>query len=127
MNNVSLIGRLTRDPELREMPDGGAVCDIRLAVNDGKEDQAPLYVDVASFGKQATACAEYLRKGRQVAVSGKLIYREWESDDGSKHSKHSVLGRVEFLSGNKADNGSEPVAAGAEGAGESEDAEDIPF
>jgi single-strand DNA-binding protein len=92
VNAVTLVGQLTADPELRSLPDGKSVCDLRLAVND-QRDQPPLYVDVATFGG-AEACAAYLAKGRQVAVTGRLVYREWEAKDGSKRSKHHVIGRV---------------------------------
>jgi single-strand DNA-binding protein len=102
INTVTLVGQLTGDPELRQLPDGRPVCDLRLAVND-QRDQPPLYVDVATFGKGAEACAEHLEKGRQVAVTGRLVYREWEAKDGSKRSKHQVIGRVAF--GGRADGG----------------------
>jgi single-strand DNA-binding protein len=108
LNVVTLVGQLTADPELRQLPDGRSVCDLRLAVNDQK-DQPPLYVDVATFGKAADACARYLSKGRQVAVTGRLTYREWEAKDGSKRSKHSVTGRVSFGSDGKQAAGGEPA------------------
>jgi len=95
LNCVTLVGHLTADPELRSLPDGRSVCDMRLAVND-QRDQPPLYIDVASFGASADACAKYLAKGRAIAVTGRLIYREWEADDGTKRSKHQVIGRVRF-------------------------------
>ena len=95
INNVTLAGHLTSDPVLRSLPDGRSVCDMRLAVND-QRDQPPLYIDVASFGASAEACAKYLAKGRAIAVTGRLIYREWEADDGTKRSKHQVIGRVHF-------------------------------
>ncbi len=95
VNSVALVGNLTSDPELRSLPDGRSVCDLRLAVND-QSDQPPLYIDVATFGASADACAKYLGKGRAIAVTGRLVYREWEAQDGSKRSKHSVLGRVRF-------------------------------
>ena len=95
INNVTLAGHLTSDPVLRSLPDGRSVCDMRLAVND-QRDQPPLYIDVASFGASADACAKYLAKGRAIAVTGRLIYREWEADDGTKRSKHQVIGRVRF-------------------------------
>ena len=95
VNSVTLVGQLTSDPLLRSMPNGTSVCDLRLAVNDQK-DQPPLFIDVATFGKAADACAEYLAKGRQVAVAGRLVYQEWEAKDGSKRSKHQVIGRVSF-------------------------------
>jgi single-strand DNA-binding protein len=95
LNSVTLVGQLTSDPVLRSLPDGRSVCDLRLAVNDRRE-QPPLYIDVATFGAGAEACAEYLAKGRAVAVTGRLVYREWQSKDGSKRSKHEVVGRVHF-------------------------------
>ncbi|MBO0746702.1 MAG: single-stranded DNA-binding protein [Acidimicrobiaceae bacterium] len=98
MNQVTLIGRLTNDPELRETKAGKPVCNLRLAV-DGERGAEPTYVTVASFGAGAEACAAHLRKGRQVAVSGRLVFREWRGKDGAKRSEHSVWGSVEFLGG----------------------------
>ena len=128
MNQVNLIGRLTRDPELRKLGDSDRdVCELRLAVDNGKSregaDRDATFVDVATFDAPARACVEHLTKGRQVAVSGRLVYREWEADGGSKRSKHSVIGRVEFLgsaNGSKSNGKAEPAAVGA-----AED--DIPF
>src|SRR5690349_7170863 len=65
MNSLSLVGNLTRDPVLRFTPDGTAVCDLRVAV-DAVGDTPPLYLDLATFGPQAQACAEHLAKGRQI-------------------------------------------------------------
>jgi single-strand DNA-binding protein len=98
MNRVSLIGRLTRDPELRSIDsqDGRSVCDLRIAVDNGPNREAT-FIDVATFDRQAEACAQYLARGRQVAVDGRLVFREWDADDGSKRSRHSVIGRIEFL------------------------------
>jgi single-strand DNA-binding protein len=94
VNTVTLVGQLTSDPVLRGMSDGRNVCDLRLAVND-QRDQPPLFIDVATFGPGADACAKYLTKGRAVAVTGRLVYQEWEKD-GVKRSKHQVIGRVTF-------------------------------
>jgi single-strand DNA-binding protein len=106
VNTVTLVGQLTADPELRQLPDGGRVCDLRLAVN-GQKDQPPLYIDVATFGKSADASAQYLSKGRQVAVTGRLVYAQWLAKDGGKRSKHSVIGRVSFGSDGKQAGGGE--------------------
>lgn len=106
VNSVVLVGRLAADPKLRELPDGGAVCDLRLAVND-RRDQPALFVDVATFGPAAEACAKHLVKGRQVGVVGRLVYREWETKDGNKRSKHSVVGNVQFGSGGEREEGSD--------------------
>jgi single-strand DNA-binding protein len=105
VNSVTLVGRLTADPALKQLDENRKVCDLRLAVNDQK-NQPPLFIDVATFGAAAEACARYLTKGRQVAVTGRLIYREWEADDGTRRSKHAVIGRVQF--GGRPDNGDEP-------------------
>jgi single-strand DNA-binding protein len=94
LNSVTLVGQLTDDPELRSLPDGRSVCNLRLAVNDQREQ--PLFIDVATFGPGAEACAEFLSKGRSVGVTGRLVLREWQAKDGSKRSKHSVVGRVAF-------------------------------
>lgn len=128
MNSVSVIGNLTRDPELRRTEGGMSVCNMRLAINGIRENEVT-YVDVVAFEKQADACARYLRKGRKVAVEGRLSYSEWEADDGTKRSKHEVIGRVEFLGDSNANgNGqaspqSEPAAVGASQVAD----EDVPF
>ena len=95
MNSLNLVARLTKDPSFRTLPDGRAVCEMRVAVSNGR-DQPPLYLDLATFGTHAEACAQYLAKGREIRFSGRLVYREWTAADGSKHSKHSAIGRVEF-------------------------------
>ncbi len=97
MNSVNLVGRLTKDPELAERGKT-KVCDMRIAVN-GRGKNPPVFIDVAAFKKQAEACATYLSKGSQVAVSGSLRLDEWESN-GSRRSKHSILAQsVQFLDG----------------------------
>jgi len=95
LNSVALVGNLTADPVLRQLADGRSVCDMRLAVSDQRE-QPPLYIDVATFGAAAEACAKYLAKGRAIGVTGRLVYREWEAENGSRRSKHQVIGRVRF-------------------------------
>jgi single-strand DNA-binding protein len=95
VNSITLVGNLTSDPILKDLSDGRKVCDMRLAVNDQK-DQPPLFIDVSTFGASAEACAKYLAKGRAIAVTGRLVYREWEADDGTRRSKHHVIGRVRF-------------------------------
>lgn len=118
MNRLTLVGRLTRDPELRSLEDGNSVCELRLAV-DGVGDQPPLFLDVATFGRQADACAEHLSKGRQVSFDGRLVFREWKAQDGSPRSKHSAIGRVGFLdakpsrgaNGDQGDQHDDPVEA----------------
>jgi single-strand DNA-binding protein len=119
MNTVTLVGNLTKDPEMKQNGDT-KICQLRVAESNGsKSKQDPLYIDVAAFGKQADTCEQYLTKGRQVAVSGRLRFREWQGKDGAKRSEHSIVAdRVQFLPGGR--NGQ------AESAGK-EEGEAIPF
>ncbi|HEY8082524.1 MAG TPA: single-stranded DNA-binding protein [Solirubrobacterales bacterium] len=109
MNTVTLIGGLTRDPELRKRGET-KVCDMRVAESNGRKD-SPLYINISTFGRQAETCKEFLAKGRQIAVTGQLRFREWENDEGQKQSEHTIAAdRVDFLpspSGKKESNGSE--------------------
>ena len=103
MNIVILLGRLTRDPELRYMPNQTAVATFGLAVNrrykQGEEwKEEVCFVDITVFGRQAETSAEYLHKGQQVLIEGRLTFRRWEGKDGQAHSKHEVVAnRVQFL------------------------------
>ncbi len=95
MNRVCLTGRLTRDPELRELSSGQDVVKVRIAVDNGR-DREPTFVDVAQFGKGAAPMARHLAKGRYVEVDGRLSLNEWETPDGSKRSRHEVIGSITF-------------------------------
>src|SRR3954447_16128512 len=101
MNSINLVGRLTRDPELRSTTGDTKVAGMRLAIPrrpKNGEQQAPVYVDVTAFGTLADNCGRYLQKGRRVAVAGRLEYSEWTDDKQGKHSKHEVIAdQVDFL------------------------------
>src|SRR5918994_1171975 len=91
INRAILVGNLTRDPELRHTPSGTSVCKLRLAVNSRQKDAAtgewgekPNYFDVTVWGNQGENCAKFLSKGRPVGVDGRLDWREWEAQDGTK-------------------------------------------
>jgi len=107
INRVVLVGNLTRDPELRNTPSGMAVCSLRIAVNTRRKDQAsgqwvekPNYFDITVWGQQGENCAQYLSKGRPVGVDGRLEWREWEAQDGSKRQAVEVVAdSVQFLGG----------------------------
>ncbi len=102
-NRIILIGRLTRDPEIRYTPAGIAVATVPIAVNsryrqgdDLKEET--LFIDAVVFGKQAETCTQYLNKGRMVLVEGRLRERRWEHE-GQKRSKVEVIANnIRFLS-----------------------------
>ena len=105
INSVVIVGNLTRDPELRATPSGTSVCSLRVAVNDRVKDPTtgewgdkPNYFDVDVFGGQGERSAQYLSKGRQVAVSGRLRWREWETQDGQKRQAVSIVAdTVQFI------------------------------
>jgi single-strand DNA-binding protein len=107
MNSVQLIGRLTRDPELRSTSSGKSVGNLRLAVDRRDRDADPVYIDVTVWNGLAETCAQHLGKGRQVAVSGRPDYQEWKADDGSSRSKHEIVAQdVDFLGRPKGDDAS---------------------
>jgi single-strand DNA-binding protein len=97
VNKYICVGRLTRDPELRSLPSGTTVCDMRIAVEGMGRGYETGYITVAAFGDGGAAAAEHLSKGWLVAVDGRLEFVEWETDSGEKRSEYTVVGNVEFL------------------------------
>lgn len=102
-NKVMLLGNLTRDPEVRQLPSGTAVADIGLAINrkyrtqQGEDREETCFVTVSVFGRQAETCGQYLHKGSPVFVEGRLKYDSWEKN-GQKQSRLTVQAeRVQFL------------------------------
>ena len=111
VNVVALVGRLTKDVELRTTAGGTTVATVRLAYTTNRKDGQGNYTDVSNFvdvtlwGATAEAAARYVHKGSQVAVQGRLEYQEWKNDNGDTRSKHVVQAdRFEFL-GSKSDSG----------------------
>jgi single-strand DNA-binding protein len=97
INKYICTGRLTKDPELRALPSGSSVCELRVAV-DGMGRRGEVgYINVSVFGAGGEAAAEYLAKGWLVAVDGRLQFGEWETDDGRRRHDYTVVGNVEFL------------------------------
>ena len=104
INRVVLIGRLTRDPELRSLPSGASVCNMRLACNgrqrdaSGEYSERPNFFDVSAFGGSAETVAQFMRKGRRVAIDGRLEWREWADAEGQRRQAVSVVAdKVLFL------------------------------
>lgn len=105
LNKVLLMGRLTRDPELRYTPGGAAVTDLSLAINrtfstrDGESREETVFIDVTVWDRQAETCCQYLKKGRAVHVEGSLKMDTWDDKaTGEKRSKLKVQAeRVQFL------------------------------
>ncbi|HZN90651.1 MAG TPA: single-stranded DNA-binding protein [Thermoleophilaceae bacterium] len=146
LNRVCITGNLTRDPELRSTNSGTSVCSLRVAVNTRRKDpqtgewgEKPNYFDVTVWGAQADNCAQYLSKGRPVAVDGRLEWREFTDREGNKRQAVDIIAdSVQFLgSRDSGENGGRftpqsdvpadtaDFAQAPAGAGGSDD--DIPF
>lgn len=108
-NQVILMGNLTRDPELRQIPSGQSVCSFSLALNrsykgsDGEWQEAVDYIDVVAWGPLGERVAQYVTKGRPVLVSGRLQSRAWEQD-GQKRSKVEVNAQDVTFLGSRGEN-----------------------
>lgn len=108
LNQVFLMGNLTRDPEIRYTPSGKAVGDLRMAINrryktsDGEDRDETCYVGIVVWGRQAETCGEYLRKGSPLLVEGRLQYNEWEKDGQKFNRLRVVAARVQFMGRPKA-------------------------
>ena len=134
INSVVITGNLTRDPDLRSTEGGTKVANLRVAVNgrckNGNEEWVDKanYFNVTVWGAQGESCAEYLAKGRPVAVEGRLDFRERDTDDGHREYVSIVAETVQFLGGKPKDGAAdaeEPEQA--EETGEQEGEDDIPF
>src|SRR6187397_3084925 len=108
INRVVLVGNLTKDPELRQTGGGTSVCKLRLAVNTRRKDETgqwvdkPNYFDVTVWGNQGESCAQYLSKGRPVGIDGRLDWREWDAQDGTKRQAVEIIAdTVQFLGGGR--------------------------
>jgi single-strand DNA-binding protein len=108
INRVIITGNLTRDPEMTAIPSSGnSVCSLRIACNGrrknsqtGQWEDQPNYFDVTVFGAQGDNCSKYLRKGRPVAIDGRLRWREWTSQEGQKRQAVDIIAEtVQFLGG----------------------------
>lgn len=105
LNRIILIGRLTKDPELKYTPSGKAVCTFTLAV-DRRFEKATDFVNIIVWNKMGETCANYLSKGKLAAVDGELHLRSYETKDGRKATATEVIAdQVRFLSPKTAENG----------------------
>ena len=122
INRVTITGNLTRDPDLRSLPSGTAVCELGVAVNHRRKDQSdqwveePNYFNVVVFGAQGENCAQYLSKGRPVAVDGRLRWSSWEDKNGGgKRSKVEIVANVVQFLGSRGDGGGQGGGVQAQG------------
>ena len=96
-NRMILMGNLTRDPETKALPSGQTVTNFGIAVNEswtdkntGDKREDVCFVDVDAWGRQGEVVSEFFHKGKPILVEGRLKFRQWEADDGSKRSRHSI-------------------------------------
>jgi single-strand DNA-binding protein len=134
INRVIITGNLTRDPELRSFPDSGnAVCSLRIACNgrrknpdSGNWEEVANYFDVSVWGAQGENCSKYLSKGRPVAIDGRLRWREYTAQDGSKRQSVDIVAdSVQFLGGR--DDGAAANGNGYSGAAQTAAESDVPI
>lgn len=115
-NQITMLGHLTADPELKYTTSGVAICKFSIAVNspytdkDGNKQEKTCFIDVDVWDKQGENCAQYLAKGKAVLVSGSLEQSKWQDNNGNNRSKHSIKASVvQFLSPRES-NGEDNVA-----------------
>jgi len=120
LNKAIVIGNLTRDPELKTLPSGAAVCTLGVATNrvwkdkDGAKQESTEYHNVVVFGRQAETSAQFLKKGQSVMVEGRIQTRSWDDKDGSKKYRTEIVAdRIQF--GPKAGGGTGMGGASAPG------------
>ncbi|PZS12821.1 MAG: single-stranded DNA-binding protein [Solirubrobacterales bacterium] len=128
INRVVLTGNLTRDPELRSTGNGLSVCKLGVACNTrrknsatGEWEEKPNFFRVTVFGRQADSCHQYLKKGRPVAIDGRLEWSTWETDGQKRESIDIIADSVQFLGGrDDAGNGNGNGFSGSARASESD-------
>ena len=132
INRVVLVGRLTRDPELRALPSGTSVCGLRIACNSSRKDSAgelverPNYFDVSVYGAPGESVSRYMHRGSRVAIDGRLEWREWETAEQERRQAVSIVAdTVQFLDnpgerGHLGDTGEQDSGDGERGGEERE-------
>ncbi len=102
-NKVILMGNLTRDPELRYLPSGSAVCDFTIATNrqyktrEGEQKEEVAFIDTSMFGRRGEVISEYLKKGDPILVEGRLKLDQWETAEGRRSKLKVIAESFEFV------------------------------
>lgn len=127
INTTFLFGNLTRDPELRALPNGGSVASFGLATNrtfrkaDGTKGEQTEFHNIVVFGKQAESCAQWLKKGSSAFIEGRIQTRSWEGEHGKQYRTEIVAERVQFgPRRSEAQNGAESGDGARDDAGHAE-------
>ena len=109
MNTVQIIGHLGRDPEMRYTPSGKPVTTFTVAVsrtwntNDGERHNETEWFNIVAFGSLAETCKQYLNKGRQVYIDGRLQTRRWDDKEGVKHTSVEIVANEMIMLGDRRD------------------------
>lgn len=136
LNKVTLLGNLTRDPELKQTSTGKDVVHFSLAINkryrdgDGELQESVTFVDITAWGNQAPPIAQYLQKGSPAVVEGELRQEKWETQEGEKRQKLCVTANsVQFLSPGRDEADQSPThkAEDEDQSQAADDAVDLPF
>jgi single-strand DNA-binding protein len=144
LNKALIIGNLTRDPELKSLPSGTAVCNFSLATNrnytdsDGNKKEDTNFHNIVVFGRQAETTSQYLSKGSMALVEGRIQTRSWEGDDGKRNYRTEIVAdRIQFGPRNGASDGNYSNSGGNNKSNDNQDIdypededitpEDIPF
>ena len=135
LNKVQLIGNLTKDPELRQTPNGNSVCSFTVATNltwkdsNGQRQDKAEFHNVVSWGKLAEICGQYLQKGKKVYIEGRLQTRDWEAEDGSKRYKTETVAEnmIMLSQSTTSDSYESPAPAAATSSSEDISIDDLPF
>ena len=136
VNKVILVGNLTKDTEVRFMPNGEAVANFSIAVNETWKDKAGVkqeraeFVNIVAYRKLAEICGEYLKKGNPVYVEGKMQTRKWDKDSVTRYSTEVIINEMQMLGTKGATSETaEPQSAQSDGVKEAFDNfdDDIPY
>ena len=124
-NQSTMLGNLTRDPELKYLQSGVPVCNFGLATNrkfkdktTGEDREITCFIDIEAWNRTAEVASEYLTKGSQVMIVGELIYDTWETDDGEKRGKHKIRAERLVFTGSGGEGGVESKGNADSNAGQ---------
>ena len=127
-NHVALVGNLVRDPEVRDLPSGQTVCDMRIAVNtQRKESEETHIIDITTWGATAKTCAKYMSKGRSIIAAGRLKTDEWEDKEGNRRSKTYVVANTIQFNDKKSDTVTSTAGDSTGGQATDSGIEEAPF
>ncbi|MBI4438107.1 single-stranded DNA-binding protein [Candidatus Uhrbacteria bacterium] len=117
LNRATIIGNLTRDPEVKQTPSGQKVCTFGVATNrswtgtDGKKQEATEFHNIVAWGKLAEICGSYLTKGRKVYVEGRLQTHDWDGQDGVKRYRTEIITENMIILDRASGTGAAPMSA----------------